>query len=256
MLNIWDSYHFHLNFMGVIEKNRDPKLNVYDLFLKHAGIDPDSIKDKKPIYNIDRWSTNKIENLMKFQWEIDDNDILIGIQIRSNDQKRTYPTSKLNQLILALASYTGVKIFLLGQKGDLGRKKTCQFKIAGRDNIFDLTGQLTLKEIFAFIDKLNLIITPDSAFNHVAAALDTYSIALHNAFPSITRCKYYERCIPIETNWKICNHCMFHGNESCEYLDEQSFSRCWDTLPYESVLTTALNFIAKIKPKIYTSRLK
>jgi len=58
----------------------------------------------------------------------------------------------------------------------------------------------TLRQSAALVSKLNLFISADSGFSHIAEALGVPSISLYSTVPSWTRVKYYKYTIPLEVD--------------------------------------------------------
>ena len=58
----------------------------------------------------------------------------------------------------------------------------------------DLTGQTTLRQLFALINKLDYIITVDTGVLHIAGAFDKPTLALMGPIPAEWRCSTYKKC--------------------------------------------------------------
>lgn len=64
-------------------------------------------------------------------------------------------------------------------------------------NCIDLSQKLTIRELFALIAVMDFVITIDTAFLHIAGALEKKTFALMNFFDPTWRCSTYKNCHPL-----------------------------------------------------------
>lgn len=231
----WDmlkQYDYHLHFDEVIERNPEAeKIHCVDLFLKRAGIDYSRIKDedKIPIYEPDSSDLNKVRNLLTHKLGINKNDMMVAMQMKANSAVRTLNPRTLYQVIFALAN-DGIKVMIIGGPMDN------PIKTIKHPNIYDLSGKLKMAASVALMKYCKLVIAPDSAMTHFAAAMNVPCISIYGPFPSDLRTRYYPMNLNIEPEPEKdqCWPCFDHSDK-CPKLTKKDLkiSPClnYDRIP-------------------------
>ena len=139
----------------------------------------------------------------------------IGIAPFARHIQKQYPIKKTEELIQNLVK-DNYKVFLFG-----GGKKEKQIaeKIAEKiPNVISLIGKFSLSEEIAFIDKLDVMITPDSGNMHIAALTSVKIISIWGAThpyagftPNVPEANLYI----IQNNKIACRPCSIFGNKRC-----------------------------------------
>ncbi len=113
--------------------------------------------------------------------------------------------------LIELLEKENIKILLIGGKDDY---ELCN-QIKNYSNATNVAGSLTILESTALVDKLDLLITNDSAPLHIANAVRTDVIAIFG--PTVKDFGFYpfrenDKVIEIELD---CRPCGFHGGKKC-----------------------------------------
>ena len=164
-------------------KNKSPLFPAAKSGAKHKrlihmeSLMPFGIKyrEQKNIY-IDGEARKKIENLLKDNG-VSGKDILIGINPSSRSPLKQWKKDGFIEVIKKLLKNPGYKIILIGDVNEATLSKEIEKEAASPD-LIDLTGKTNLNELFALIEKLNLLLTCDSASMHIASDLGVKVIAI------------------------------------------------------------------------------
>jgi len=244
------SYDYQLCFEGTIENSKDPELHAVDLFARHAGVH--DLGDRMLEYEVDRGLANKVKNILRYEFDMKPGDVKIAVHLRSSSPLRNYPPGSSLRVAAALG-LGGAKVFLLGTKRDwdeiVGVDRETLVKLK---NVTNLCGRFkSMDGTAAFLSKMDLLIGPDSALVHIAAATGVPTVALYGPFPGAVRTKYYPDCITLEgkkRKWlglKSCTPCFAHGHLPCPKAKRDAASPCLRNLKPEIVLKAALTVLAK-----------
>ncbi len=139
----------------------------------------------------------------RFRW-------LVGIAPGSIWYTKRWPKEHFAELVRRLEQ-ENIQIFLIGGKED---QSLCEFIKAGSSAV-NAAGDLSVLESAALIEKLDLLITNDSAPLHMANAVQTDVIAIFG--PTVTDFGFYpfranDQVIEIELD---CRPCSWHGGKKC-----------------------------------------
>jgi len=87
----------------------------------------------------------------------------------------------------------------------------------------DLTGKTTLREVFALVERADLVIGPETALTNAAACFDTPEIVFlsHSTRENLT--KYWKNCIALEPEGCPCYPChqLHYSEDSCPLANVQ-----------------------------------
>lgn len=244
------SYNYQLCFEGTIENSKDPELHAVDLMAQHAGVR--DLDDHELEYEVDRGLANKAKNILCYELDVKPDDVKVAVHLRSSSLIRNYPPENSLRVAAALG-IGGAKVFLLGTKKDwaeiVGVDRETLVKLK---NVTNLCGRFgSMDGTAAFLSKMDLLIGPDSALVHVAAALGVPTVALYGPFPGAVRTKYYPGCLTLEgkkRKWlglRSCTPCFIHGYPPCPKAKRDGVSRCLRNLKPETVVRGAIEVLAK-----------
>ena len=113
---------------------------------------------------------------------ISEKDSVIGMQLGASRKNRWWPIPSFVRLAETLIR-DGSKIILFGSSGEkeLGQELSEAVKLSVGEKtscLFDMTGQTTVDQLAALVDRCNILITCDTGTMHVATAVGTQVVAL------------------------------------------------------------------------------
>lgn len=167
----------------IAAKNRTGLLPRHKSKIKHKRlIHLESLKgfgiryrEQKNIY-IDEDSKSRIENVLQDNG-VKHADILIGVSPGSRSHLKQWRREGFIDVIKSILKDPQYKVILIGDANEAGLSK----EIAGavkQPGLIDLTGKTDLSELFALIEKFNLLLTCDSASMHIASDLGVKVVAI------------------------------------------------------------------------------
>jgi heptosyltransferase-2 len=127
---------------------------------------------------------------------------------------KRWPADRFAAVCQLIAS-ENIAVVLLGGTED---EALCRqvMEIAHVNNIFNVTGKLTLLQSAELIRRCNVLISNDSAPMHIAVAVGTPVVAIFGAtIPEYGFAPRGPRDIVIETNGLPCRPCSIHGGKKC-----------------------------------------
>lgn len=125
----------------------------------------------------------------------------LGVQVHASTFSRTYPFAQLRKALDNL--YTrGWEIMLFGDEN--------RMKAAPVEGIHVISGR-TFRQAAAVLATCDVVLAPDSAFCHLAGALDIPTVALYGPFDAATRVAYQPSVFPIQGK-APCAPCSHHAN--------------------------------------------
>jgi ADP-heptose:LPS heptosyltransferase len=244
------TYDYQLFYEGTLETSEDAGLHAVDLMARHAGVD--DVGDRRLEYDVEPALARKAKNILRNELKVKAGEPTVGLHLRASSPIRTYPLEH-SLLVAAALGAAGVRVFLLGAKGDwektTGRRAPPSINFKNVDN---LCGRFrTIDHTAAFLSRLDLLIGPDSALVHFAGALDVPTVALYGPFPGAVRTTYYPKCVTLEGRYATnaggeeCAPCFKHGPLPCPRAGEDGASPCLRNLPPAKVVRFALGALAR-----------
>lgn len=178
---------------GLIPPNR------IDMFAEAAGLSV--VDDPLPVYIINQEEDAQIKE--EFSDLFNGRNVVIGIQTRSNDSRRTWPTENLKDLIALLLDKTNYKVALL----DWGHTTSewdafCE----GNERLISFTNR-TIADTAPFINLCDLIVCPDSSVLHLAGALNKKIVSIFGPIANQSRINHYPNATAIQLSscrWSPC----------------------------------------------------
>jgi ADP-heptose:LPS heptosyltransferase len=126
-------------------------------------------KEQRGIY-IDDESKNKIDKTLKDNG-VKDTDTIIGVSPGSRSHLKQWKKQGFIDVISGIIKNPQHKIILVGDVNESGLSREIASAVNRPGSIIDLTGKTSLQELFALIERLNLLLTCDSASLHIASDL-------------------------------------------------------------------------------------
>ena len=167
-------------------------VNWIDLSLAWANIDPTKVEDKCPVYRVREeereWAIEQIRgSSLK----------IVGVHVESSSLSRTwYHPEILPTRIIDTFPKVTVLIHMGGGQWFIVKK-------GGQKEI----QAPSIRHSFALVERMNLLVTADSGFSHIAEALGTRHVTIYTTVPAWTRDKYYRYSYPVEPDLS-CRPCF------------------------------------------------
>ncbi|WP_421077860.1 glycosyltransferase family 9 protein [Methanothermococcus sp. Ax23] len=170
-------FSFSFDFLLDKKVKRDKNKHVVERYLDLLKALNLKIYDKRLELKIDEQYYKSLKNKLNF---IDfDKDFVIVCHPRGGHVYKDWPFeywNKLNNKILK--DFPDVKILYGGSKNEYNDlNKNIKFD---NKNIYNIAGELSLKEYFALIDLCDLLISVDTSAVHARAAFNKYLIGLYS----------------------------------------------------------------------------
>ncbi|NQT94962.1 MAG: glycosyltransferase family 9 protein [Candidatus Omnitrophica bacterium] len=103
---------------------------------------------------------------------------IVAIHPGSSNSDKRWPPEKFREVAKMLAESASVEVVLIG---DDSEKPLCEEIGSGLRGVYNLAGSFTVKELAAFLKRVDLLITNDNGPMHIAAALGTKVVAIFNS---------------------------------------------------------------------------
>ncbi len=159
-------------FPGPKSKIKHKRL-IHLEILKPFGI---KYKEQRTIY-IDDESKNKIDKTLKDNG-VKDTDTLIGMSPGSRSHLKQWKKQGFIDVISGIIKNPQYKVILIGDVSESGLSKEIANAVNRPGSIIDLTGKTSLNELFALIERFNILLTCDSAAMHIASDLGVKVVAI------------------------------------------------------------------------------
>lgn len=191
-------------FFNVVPGRIYNPYHLCDIYIKAGGATP---KEKRLFLNVPEEALEAVRSELKKKG-VGEHDFVIGIQPGASDRHKMWATDRYADLAGRLISRSGAKVIVFGSAGERSLGET--IKRAGGEDVVDMVGRTSLKELAAFLKCCNLLISNDSGTMHIATAVGTkvIGISLGAAYFRETG-PYGEGHIAIESTVP-CHPCSFH----------------------------------------------
>jgi len=140
--------------------------------LKAIGI---SEKPVAPYISPDPKSSIYISSLFE-KLGIVKNKRVVAIHPGSSNPSKRWPTESFRSLARTLSDNKDVALLLIGDKSEISLCNSVS-KDSG-DRIYNIAGQIGIKELTALLERIDLLITNDNGPMHIAAAVGTKVVAI------------------------------------------------------------------------------
>lgn len=132
---------------------------------------------------------------------------VIGIHIRSNDPKRTWPAYRVREFV-DLARREGYFSLLFGW-GD----SEDEWRLGGSAQVFNYQ----TRQAAAILKHCDLLVCPDSALLHLGGALNMKMVSLFGSMPPGSRINHYPNCIAVVNQQLSCLGCVYARCDNAHY---------------------------------------
>lgn len=236
--NYFQKADYHVTFEGVIERcNEAKKVNAYKLFSRWMGLDiPDN--ELKPI-QYTKTENNDIVAAKLKEMGITAGEF-IGVQIRASSPIRT-PSLLCWKNILTPLLEQGRTIVIVDRpdlKEQMDKFIEATIPPDLRKNVYNISKlSSTIAIAVSIIAHSKMVITPDSSFVHLSAALGVPAFSLYGPFPGHIRVSLYDNVDYIEPKPSdVCSYggryCCLHGHTPCPFNDN-GMSPCFNNIDFE-----------------------
>jgi len=201
------TYTYHLPLIRhtenyKIKRNRQNRIDsMAELFMVELAD-----KDKKP-----RLYLTETELEWGKQHVQDHSKINLGINIEATAPSRRWIPEYLIELIKLLDKDFNMYIFGKGNRVNYEKKLPAHIK--------SYIGKTTLRQMCALTYRMDMVLSVDSLYSHIAAAFDIPSVVLYTSIPAEWRNKYY-RSIGIQGTSKCCP-CM-----DFQFMSKEDYDKC------------------------------
>lgn len=146
----------------------------------------------------------------------------IGVQVRSNDPKRTWPLKNLLEMITYVNSKRNDIVWVLmdSESPKVSMKNTINFFGYG------------IRALGAVIDKVDLFLGPDSALTHLAGCLNKRLVSLFGSMPPEARIKPYPNAKALFLDNLACLRCVYKGciHPTFKCMEDMKYSMVWPAI--------------------------
>ena len=186
---------------NLIELKKDGReMHCVDLFLKEAGVDPETVgpelkRNALYLSKHDKKAAKRFPRTEKKR---------VGIQLRASARCRS--AKNWDGVIDGMAE-KGWEVYLFGAPDEVTTPEGMHENVT---NLTKIKPSLSFLESAAVIETCDIIIAPDSGLLHVAAAMDVTAMGVFAAFRADLRCKYSPKteCLQVTGG---CAPCFWHG---------------------------------------------
>lgn len=187
-----------VSFENIIENNPKARTtHAVDLYAERLGVEV-APSDRRPDYFLTEeeraWAA-------AFQPVCESSLPRIGVQVKASTPVRSYPAGPLSDLVDLLAGEAQVLLF--GAPGEVVTDGLNPRIV----NLSDL--KVTFRQSCALLATCDVLVAPDSALCHVAAALGVPTLALYGPFPSNLRLT--SLCQGAHDAHGVCTPCFHHS---------------------------------------------
>lgn len=188
--------------------------NIHEIERNLSLLDRLDVADKKVEFFL-RAGKNALSyslSMMK-KYQIDANDLVVGINPGSVWPTKRYPVEKFAALADKIVKELDATIFIIGGPED----KQIADQVVGqmKERVINIAGETTIKQLIAISQRFNLLITNDSGAMHIAVAQNVPVVAIFG--PTTRELGFYpygQKDIVVEKKLP-CRPCGKHGGNRC-----------------------------------------
>ena len=189
--------------------NPERALDLYFKPLRQIGV---SWVSNHPSLFLDPRLHEQMARLLA-QGGISPNDLVVGINPGARWETKRWTTEGFAEVVDRLSKTFHAKILMLGNREDLGFVTHILRVMKARPVV--MTGELSLRELVAAIDRCDLLLTNDSGPMHIAAARDVPVVAIFGpTHPDLGFAPSGEHDIVLTADLP-CSPCSLHGEKLC-----------------------------------------
>jgi len=155
----------------------------------------------------------------------------VGIAPFAQHKGKVYPPEKMEQVVQYFSQRNDVKVILFGGgKAEVAALKEWEDKY---ENAVSVAGKIKLGQELLVMDKLDVMVSMDSANMHLASLTATPVVSIWGATHPYAG--FYGWKQPIKNIIQLdldCRPCSVYGNKECMWRDY----RCMNSIPPESII--------------------
>lgn len=170
------------------------KMDALDALSIWSGLE---IRDKSYVYSVTEeesvWADKFLSKYPK---------PIVGVQLKSSTWVRSWPPNEVMRLI-SMLRYNNITVVVIDNQ-PFGYKD---------EGIINLAGGCNIREVASIVQKLDMLITPDSGILHFSCFFKKPTIALFGGSDFECRTKYYTTVYPICKGKSVCDKwpCWSHA---------------------------------------------
>ena len=207
--------HNDKNEFNKFHSNLPKKLEVKDYVVKYrlkylefVGIENQNIRMQ---LFLDKKDYEMVDKVLKK----DDKTKYIGFQMGASTVSRQWFLERWVELAKLILQNDSYKIILTGSNKDKILTNAFMKKIKDKNRVLNLAGIFNIRQAAALIDRLDILVTPDTGPLHIAAALKTPTIALFAvADPKASNPDFDKEIHKFVKKDRTCNPCL---GKRCKY---------------------------------------
>ena len=207
--------HNDKNEFNKFHSNLPKKLEVKDYVVKYrlkylefVGIENQNIRMQ---LFLDKKDYEMVDKVLKK----DDKTKYIGFQMGASTVSRQWFLERWVELYNLILQNDNYKIILTGSNKDKVLTNAFMQKIKDKNRVLNLAGVFNIRQAAALIDRLDILVTPDTGPLHIAAALKTPTIALFAvADPKASNPDFDKEIHKFVKKDRTCNPCL---GKRCKY---------------------------------------
>ena len=225
---------YHVIFEGVIERCKEAETtNAYRLFTKWMNL---NLSDES-LVPFQEPNLEMLENSRRVIQEMGvlEEDFIL-VQMRASSPIRT-PRPEVWIKLLNLLTSKGHNILLTDLPQNDYKIDEFISKLENKDKVFNFCKySKTIGDTIALTSLSKLVISVDSALNHIAASLGVKTFGIFGPFPGDLRLSTYPKnlCDWIDVK-KDCAPCFQHGTKLCKNSSNGHVT-CFDNINYEETI--------------------
>jgi lipopolysaccharide heptosyltransferase II len=231
---------FRINFL----RNAGPVIQRYFTAVEDFGIEHDRLG---PELYPDAGSQGRAEEILAGSSHLNEG-IILGLAPGASKATKRWPPERFSEAAVRMTEGVNACIVLLGSRDDedIARVVKDRLSSAGRDQVMDLTGRLSLLEAAAVIARLDCLISNDTALMHMATAVNTPVVAVFG--PTSRELGFF----PFGDNARVvekldldCRPCSLHGDAVCP----KGHFRCMLNISPDEVAAAGMDLVSRNREK-------
>lgn len=266
--NIIDEYDEVFDLIHSIECNAKADfMNALDVAKEILQLD--KVENTRPIYNATQYEFSKCREICNQIGIIPGKDKVILFQAEASAKVRTLPYTTTMLAAYELANRLDHKIVFVGHDpqmpnvrlmkdrnstnmiADVVKQATGSIEKDGTTwDILPLphnirfahvvNGKYKAREIFALGYLADVILTVDSFWSHLAAALNKPSVLIFSNYHPYTRTKYYDNCSVIAPDYKKITCAPCNGLFDTCHMSPNGPARCISSISYQDIVSATM----------------
>jgi ADP-heptose:LPS heptosyltransferase len=238
-LSIFEEADYHVTFEGVIERCKEAeKVNAYHLFSRWMGLEvPD--EELVPIQYLKK--KNNVEVVSKLAELGVKPYEYVTFQVRTSSPIRTPGIECWKNLMMPLLE-DGHKIVICDSShmtAQIDKFIALVIPTKYREQVINFCEYApSIDYCASLINYSRMVISPDSSYTHISAALNVPVLGVYGPFPAKVRMSLYKcaEWLEPEQNSNVCEYgghsCCLHGHKPCP-VNDHGMSPCFNEIDFD-----------------------